>query len=155
MRTMRIKRATMPTAMPAFVTVEILLELVKPVVFPGLAPMEFPLELVEPVVFPGLDVDAELDCVVGLENPVGVAELEIWVWAARSLSSHITTIALAKSRFDAVSVDVGFTATLVVPRTDSTFVKTAPEGMVRIHTSYSPVIEVPGLEGFSKVLQCD
>jgi hypothetical protein len=74
---MRMKRATMPTAMPAFAPVEILLE------------------LVEPVVLPGLDVDAELDCVVGLEILVGVAELEIWVWAARSLSSHNTTIAVA------------------------------------------------------------
>ena len=129
----------MPTAMPAFVPVEILLELVKPVVFPG------------------LDVDAELDCVMGLENPVGVAELEIWVWAARSLSSHITTIALAKSRFDAVSVDVGFTAALVVELVVLKYitpVTTAPEGMARLHISSNPAIEVevPGLEGFSKAL---
>ena len=129
----------MPTAMPAF------------------TPVEVPLELVEPVVFPRLDVDAELDCVVGLEIPVGVAEVEIWVWAARSLSSHITTIGAARSTCGAVSVDVGFTTELMgelVVLKYITLVTTAPEGMARLHISSNPAIEVevPGLEGFSKAL---
>ena len=130
MRTMRMKRATMLTAIPAF------------------APVEIPLEPVEPVVFPGLNVDAKLDCVVGLEIPVG---------AARSLSSHITTIGAARSTCGAVSVDVGFTTELMgelVVLKYITLVTTAPEGMARLHISSNPAIEVevPGLEGFSKAL---
>jgi hypothetical protein len=71
--------------------------------------------VVKPVVFLGLDVDPELDCVGGLEIPVGVAKLEVSVWAVRSLSSHIITIAVAIISFSAIRVDVGVGIALLMP----------------------------------------
>jgi hypothetical protein len=137
MRTMRMKRATMPTAMPAFAPVESPLELAEPVVFPGLTPVEILLllELVEAVVLKGFVEDPELACVVRLDIPVGIAGLEVWISAMRLLGSHIITIAVARSSFSSVRVIVGYTVERGVGNVGShnTLVKTAPEGRRSVH----------------------